>query len=172
MKCNISMLLPSLLLLLLLLQHLQLQLQLHWPSAQIPCTKVSNQNRLKYDLTAARYAKYTYYMYDNVYVYTIFICQIAYVAYSMRHALASDAPSHSPSPALSLARFHFGISLLFPYLTRAPSHQIFRRKPSIVACIAFLSKRLHSQAIVPHKVGERERQRNKGSGSDALANAY
>lgn len=92
-----------------------------------------------------------------IYVYTIFICQIAYVAYSMRHALASDAPSHSPTPALSLARFHFGISLLFPYLTRAPSHQIFRRKPSIVACIAFLSKRLHSQAIVRHKVGERER---------------
>lgn len=107
MKCNFSMLLPSPLLMLplLLLLLLQLQLQLHWQSAQIPCTKVSNQNRLKYDLTAARYAKYTYYMYDNVYVYTIFICQIAYVAYSMRHALASDAPSPPPSLLLPLPDF-------------------------------------------------------------------
>lgn len=81
-------------------------------------------------------------------------------------------PHPSPVAVASLARFHFGISLLFPYLTRAPSHQIFRRKPSIVACIAFLSKRLHSQAIVRHKVRERGGERKKGSGSDALANAY
>lgn len=70
-------------------------------------------------------------------------------------------PPPLPVAVASLARFHFGISLLFPYLTRAPSHQIFRRKPSIVACIAFLSKRLHSQAIVRHKVRERGRARGR-----------
>lgn len=117
--------------------------------AQIPCTKVSNQSRLKYDLTATSYEKgmHTYlhmYMlcpiYIHIYIY-IHMWHLWHVACEWRHSFCLAA------------RFHFGISILFPYLTRAPSLHIFCRKPSIVACIAFLSKPARDSAPAGGRVG-------------------
>lgn len=64
-------------------------------------------------------------MYNILLAYTVFICQILHTICGIFDEACTCKccpPLHPPLRT----RFHFGISLLFPYLTRAPSHQIFR----------------------------------------------
>lgn len=116
--------------------------------AQIPLHKSQQSKQIKiwfdsYELWErhAYISAYVYVMPDlYIYIY-IPMWHLWHVACEWRHSFCLAA------------RFHFGISILFPYLTRAPSLHIFCRKPSIVACIAFLSKPARDSAPAGGRVG-------------------
>lgn len=85
-------------------------------------------------------------MHVYTYVYTTYIHMWAVIFLFIYRICGMCVPCKWRHTFCRAARFHFGISILFPYLTRAPSLHIFCRKPSIDACIAFLSKPVRDSA--------------------------